>query len=333
MKFHPILTLICACIHTCFAQISSTPVIGILTLHTSSKFDYPIGSTYVYSSYTKWIEESEMRWIPISVFDSVDVVARKLELVNGVLLTGGNEVMGTKNMPSAYAGIVAQILDYARAQNDHGVVYPVFGTCMGFQSMLVVLSDYELKLESVHNVNHSEGLKLTPNAQHSFLSLYFNDNELSSLDAQKLFYFHHNDGFSMQQINASPYATNNLRILASVTTPKSLEILAAVQHKTYPFIAVQFHPEKTQFEYSDAADINKSDYAVKVNAGFSKVFRQLIGDVRAKLTTKQVLAYRVDAVLDVEYGAADEAFVFKPGTGSGKEVKGESEAADETTPE
>ena len=294
------------------ATVETTPVIGILTLHTSPKFGYPDGSTYIYTSYGKWVEQSEMRWIPISVYESSDVIADKLNKINGVLLTGGNEVMGTKELPSLYGKVVRQILDYSINQLNEGNVFPVIGICMGFQSIMVVLSDYEVKLEKVHNHNESLGMNFTPDTFESYLSLYFSDNQLKAIESQKLFYFHHRDGFTMDQINNHPYIKENIKVLGSSVTPKGYEVLSMFQHKHYPVMAVQFHPEKVQFEYYDGAVINKSEYAMQVNAGFSKVFRRLIGEVQAKLTTKEVLEYRISVKLEVKYGKADEAFVFDP---------------------
>lgn len=320
------------CFQWAVSQIESTPIVGILTLHTSSKLGYPENSTYFYASYAKWLEQSEMRWIPISVYDSSEIIADKLAKVNGVHLTGGNEVLGTKEIPSLYGKVVKQILDFAIKQNDSGTAYPVFGICMGFQSMMVVLSNYEIQLEKVHNENQSLSIKFTPAASNSFLNLYFNQKQTDALNLQSVFYFHHRDGFTMEQINKSNYVTQNIKVLASVKTPQNVDILAIFQHKTYPFVAVEFHPEKVQFEYFDNAMINKSEYSMQVNAGFSKLFRRLIGEVKAKLKNNEVLDYRISVKLEVKYGNADEAFVFESKTDDFPKAA-RNILVDETTPE
>lgn len=326
------LTLLAIRIHKTTQQVLLTPVIGILTLHTAPKFEYPENTSYMYTSYSKWIEQSEMRWIPISVYEPIDVVLDKLRKVNGVLLTGGNEVMGTKDMPSQYAKVVKRILDYSVGQFNAGIEFPVFGICMGFEAMMVVLSDYEVQLEKVSNENKSLGLDFNPVLKNSHLNLYFSDKQIDAINTQKLFYFHHKDGFSMDQINKSQYITKNIKTLATVTTTNNLKILAVFQHNIYPFIAVQFHPEKVQFEYSDSAEINKSEYAMQVNSGFSRILRRMIGNVKAKLSNKEVLEFRMDTRLEVEYGAADEAFIFElKSTGVRKERR--QLLGDETTPE
>lgn len=305
-----IITLLCA--HSAYQQILSTPVVAILTLHTSPKFEFPDGTSYMYTSYSKWVEQSEMRWIPISVDDSPEVIKKKLEKVNGALLTGGNEVLGTRNLPSQYAVAVRTILEFSIQAYKQGISFPVFGTCMGFEAMMTLLTDYEVQLEKVDNENQTLGLDFSPKAKTSYLSLYFTVNQLESINSQKLFYFHHRDGFSVAQVEKSAKAKQNLDIVATVITPQKTKIVAVFQHKTYPFIAVQFHPEKIQFEYSDNYVINKSELSVQVNSGFSKILRRLIGGVQAKLSTKEVLEFRAEAKIEIEFGAADEAFVFQP---------------------
>lgn len=293
-------------------QILSTPVVAILTLHTSPKFEFPDGTSYIYTSYSKWVEQSEMRWIPVSVYDSPEVLKKKLEKVNGVLLTGGNEVLGTKDLPSQYSAAVKTILDYSVHMFKNGVSFPVFGTCMGFEAMMILLTDYEIELEKVDNENKTLGLDFAPKASQSFLNFYFTPSQLNTINSQKLFYFHHRDGFTMNQVEKSKKASHIIDVIATTTTEQNVKVVAVFQHKKYPFIAVQFHPEKIQFEYSDSYAINKSELAMQVNSGFSKILRRLIGSVEAKLSTREVLEFRADAKIEIEFGFADEAFVFEP---------------------
>lgn len=302
--------LVVACFQLITQLVHNTPVIGILTLHTNPKLNYPEGTTYMYTSYAKWIEQSEMRWIPISVFEPTNMILEKLKKVNGMLLTGGNEVMGSKNLPSLYASVVKMIINYSIEQSNAETIFPVFGICMGFESLMVALSNYEMQLEKVSNENQSLSLKFTPSSSETFLNLYFSPKQLEAADQEKIFFFHHRDGFSMNQVNKSNYVAQNLKVLATTITSQNQEILAIFQHQYYPFIGVQFHPEKTQFEYSDNENITRSEFAANINSGFSKLFRRLIGEYKSKLTTKEVLEYRVNVNLKVEYGQADECYVF-----------------------
>jgi len=65
------------------------PVLGVVMLHTESEF--PSGSTYALRNTLKWLEQYNIRWIPLYIDDEKSVLFQKLASVNGVFLTGGEE--------------------------------------------------------------------------------------------------------------------------------------------------------------------------------------------------------------------------------------------------
>jgi len=67
------------------------PVLGVVMLHTES--GYPSGSTYVLRNTLKWIEQYNIRWIPLYMNDEQSVLVEKLAGVNGIFLTGGEELL------------------------------------------------------------------------------------------------------------------------------------------------------------------------------------------------------------------------------------------------
>ena len=60
---------------------------GILTLGTKN---YP-NKSYFFGSYSKWLESSGLRWIPLLLHESEEQTRVKLDLIDAVLFTGGNE--------------------------------------------------------------------------------------------------------------------------------------------------------------------------------------------------------------------------------------------------
>lgn len=70
----------------------SEPVIGVMTIPTSSKLKKNLGAdyeAYVPASYKKWIEQTGALAVVIPHFLPIDRIKRIMNQVNGVLLPGG----------------------------------------------------------------------------------------------------------------------------------------------------------------------------------------------------------------------------------------------------
>ena len=307
------LFLLCFCILTeKIKDDTKVPIVGILTLHVTKNHHYPSKSSYFYTSYAKWLEESGIRWIPILLYDSQKTIRKKLENVNGVLLTGGAEPLGSEAHPSRYSRVLRTIVDYAEQKNDEGIRFPIFGICMGFEGLLSTLTHHQAKLRDIENDNKSLGITFTPECSSSFLNTTFSMDDLKSIQEKNLFYFHHSHGFMLDDLNKIPYVRKNIKILGTNGDSDKGEILTIFEHMFYPFFATQFHPEKIQFEYFDEAKINNSDLAIQTARKMSKLFKNMIGVCKAHISNKRVLKYREGVELAVEYGKADEAYIFKP---------------------
>lgn len=63
------------------------PIVGILTIRNKNDKR----KSYFFNSYAKWIESAGIRWVPIFLQETREQLMVKLNLINGVLLTGGVE--------------------------------------------------------------------------------------------------------------------------------------------------------------------------------------------------------------------------------------------------
>lgn len=115
--------------------------------------------SYIFASYPKWIEASGMRWVPLFIQETEDQFHTKLGLVDAVLLTGGSEKVNELYISiqngsfksvkeSLYMQKVRQVLAYSKKQFHDKKIFPVWGTCLGLESMLVSFFNYSIKLES-----------------------------------------------------------------------------------------------------------------------------------------------------------------------------------------
>ncbi len=69
---------------------SGNPVVGVTMLHTSAP-NYPSGTVYVFQQDVEWFEQVDIRWVPLLMDESEEETRAKLQKLNGVFLTGGNE--------------------------------------------------------------------------------------------------------------------------------------------------------------------------------------------------------------------------------------------------
>ena len=70
------------------------------------------------------------------------------------------------------------------------------GTCLGFESLVTVLSNYELKLENLTNVHTNQSVHLEGGFYSSILGKIFSDIDTRFFN-NEYFYFSHVFGYSM----------------------------------------------------------------------------------------------------------------------------------------
>jgi len=108
-------------------MLKERPVIGILSVPNMA------GSYYIAASYVKWLESAGARAIEIP-FDAPDDIVESIFLqVNGILFPGG----ATTDMPSS----AKRIWNLAKEANDNGDFFPLWGTCLGFELMVMLAAD------------------------------------------------------------------------------------------------------------------------------------------------------------------------------------------------
>lgn len=148
----------------------------------------------------------------------------------------------------------AAILDFAKDQNDQGNPFPVFGTCMGIQLLAYLTSNYN---DTILTRVHGDQNIVLPI---SLVGEGYILNTLSSAQKEKLtkggglMLFNHNWAVTLDTFYANTYLKYVWNLLATATTPQNEGFVAAFEARRYPFYGVQFHPEKSPFEWKINAD-------------------------------------------------------------------------------
>src|SRR3990167_2492345 len=99
--------------------------------------------TYVPASYVEWISQTGA--IPVLIPHDIpkERLDKILENIQGVLITGGSSDLGeSTGTPSPIMQTISHIIQHSKTlKTQQNRDFPVFGICMGFQSLFISFSD------------------------------------------------------------------------------------------------------------------------------------------------------------------------------------------------
>jgi len=237
-------------------------------------------------SYVKWLEQAGIRIIPIRYDLPKKMIVQLMKMINGILITGGStSLFFTKskicqvrrflnpraNCPSAYMRTADFIVRQAVKMSAAGNSFPVWGTCLGFEAILLSLSRYSLKRKSLRSINHSLNLNLNP-AFSDLFNQYFGKELVSELNDEPLIYFNHKFGFFPEQFEKNKWLRDSIDVLSTTNLEEGQNVVSMIKHRKYPFIGVQFHPEKIQFEHRSSVQTNVSFQSVEASHRMAMMF-------------------------------------------------------------
>lgn len=304
------------------------PVVGILTLPTSLKDQTFAKSSFsmIPGSYVKWLEQAGIRIIPIRYDMPKKVIAKMMTLINGILITGGSTALfhnrsracrfkrlldPTILCPSEYMRTADFIIRRAIALYKRGKPFPVWGTCLGYEAILISLSHYTLRRKKILSINHSLNLEVAPEAQ-AFMARYFGADLVASVNREPLIYFNHKYAFTPRQLRENKYLARAVQVLTSTKLENNQLVVSMVRHRTYPFIGVQFHPEKIQFEHRAAVETNVSYNSIEASHKLAMLFFDQVNQNRNEMPNEKEL----EALLIYNYplykssGPYEQVYVF-----------------------
>jgi gamma-glutamyl hydrolase len=269
------------------AALNSRPIIGIFTLANS---DDPneTGST-IPAPYVKWLEQSSARVAPIPFNAPKDELDRLFAGINGLLYTGGGLSLAAD---SFFFNQALYLFNKAKAANDAGDVFPIWGSCQGFQIM---------NLMAAQPANHTDILKcLKYDSTNLPLALDFTSAAASSqlfgptqsipavMDGASL---HptiyeafatmnltmnlHNCGVDPADFAADPILPTFYKVLSTNVDKKGLPFVSTIEGIKYPFWAAQWHAERTQFQWNPTELLSHTAIGVSTHSYVSQRWMML----------------------------------------------------------
>lgn len=229
------------------------PVIGIYT--QDGDYSGSKDETYIASSYVKWLEMAGAQVVPVHSYASEESLAALFQKVNGLLFPGGAMEFSLNNKWTKNA---MYLLNLAEAESKRGEHFPVFGTCLGFELLGYLVSVKNGENSPLGNIANQAHVTRPLNILDT-PSLY-RDIDPSTLKkisaAPGLYHFNHQSAILAETFKGSAALQKYYKLQATSKNPEGVEFVSMMEGKEYPVFAVQYHPEKNNFEYK--VDANRT---------------------------------------------------------------------------
>ncbi|CAK1556228.1 unnamed protein product [Leptosia nina] len=299
-------------------EINERPIIGVLSQEQSrylhSKFPEENYTSYIATSYVDDIEKSGARVVPILIGKERSYYRELMQKVNGVLFPGGATFF---NQSHGYADAAQHIYEIAQEFNEAGDYFPIFGTCLGFQ-LIIILASGRGPIENRETCYSFENLPLilSPDFRSSKMYKDITDEQVKTLVNEDVTVNSHQ--FCILDKNLEAY---NLKRDWKATSygydKNNIRFIASYEHKRYPFYAVQFHPEKNAFEWKRSKRHPHSMRAIKANRHFMDFFvdecRKSTHSFQNEREENQYVIYNYPAVATGILGSAhQQCYFFEP---------------------
>jgi len=145
----------------------------------------------------------------------------------------------------AYERMVRLFLHLAIKANRSGDYFPVWGTCLGYETIMQHMGPIgELERFDARRIHWSERplrLRVTPRSR---LFAFATPDEREHLTHVYRPYYDHDYGISVGRFNRLPSLKRAFRILATSHDRAGREYVALVEGRSLPFYGSQFHPDQ-----------------------------------------------------------------------------------------
>lgn len=250
------------------------PIIGILS-QSSFTSVYPSSKySYVFSAYVKFLESSGARVVPIHYDSSEEELEMMVNAINGLMIPGGPTIWvdeKTKTEFNQFAKAGQYLLKLAIAKNLKGTYFPVWGTCLGHEVLLTTIANEPNIMFHYNSLNIRLKLNLS-NAARSKLYNSIDKDLLEYIQTEEALFFNHNYALDIVKFYDNKILSDLFFITSTVTNHEGKEYISSIEGKHLPFYGVQYHPEKTRFDWNETLDISRTPKDIKVSQNFGNFF-------------------------------------------------------------
>ena len=292
--------VISLCLYLSYITLSvnatDRPIIGVVSVPCSvetqncapAQVDFN-ATSYIPSSYVKWIESGGGRVVPI-LGDADDAyIENLLSTLNGIVFTGGAAPLDTSS--TFYYSQIAKILNYLRKyskESNQTEAIPLWSTCLGLQALLTTVAKDGTKVRSHTDAeNYPTSVNFSQDAltnsqmfsEYGYMEEWHATNVYSKLSQENITMNNHKYGIKPQFLHTDEYLNTNFSLLGTSTDKNNSQFVTLVESKRelgLYWYGSQFHPEKPVYEFDGTNSyrdtIPHSLDAIIVNEYFAQFF-------------------------------------------------------------
>ncbi|KAH7280475.1 hypothetical protein KP509_37G069300 [Ceratopteris richardii] len=216
--------------------------------------------SYIAASYVKFVEMGGARAVPLIYNEPIDTLLMKFAAINGILFPGGSASL--KDGP--FYRTAEKLFKMALEENDNGDYFPVFGTCLGFELLCIIVSQD-------HNVLERFSARAQPStllfkndwSKQRNMFKWFPSRLIDKIGMEALAMENHQYGISPEKFKANKLLSSFFRVLTTSLDKNNKVYVSTVEGRDYPVTGVQWHPEKNAFEWG-VSTIPHSAEAIQV---------------------------------------------------------------------
>ncbi len=276
------LSLLCVLTLAHRAATRTVPTIGILGKPLAEEhYDVRTKLTKVVEAkYVRYIEGGGAKPTYID-YNSTDAeLAEVFSKINGLLLIGGatdlvrQDPASGKYLPTLYMRKAELLVRLAVRENENGGYFPVWGTCLGYEVLVLALGkDYGLLRDGCDCYKYNAVLEFTETARNSRLYSHFAPRQISWLATVPMTYNSHSFYVSADDFRTNPHLAKEVRVLSTSRGKNgTFSFVSSIEAVRYPFYAVQFHPEKNGYDFNPHVPSTHVDASIEAMQRYADFF-------------------------------------------------------------
>lgn len=243
-SFIGVVAIVIISVLSCCSALNDWPIIGVFTQPTTSSAKECGGNClYLAASYVKSLESAGARVVPINYYATESELDNLFSKLNGFFFPGGG---------SAFPASAQYIFDKVVAANDNGDFIPLWGTCMGFQWLLISAARDTSVLDppsgQLDSYNLSIPLDFTGNQKDSRLFSKASPKLMEIFAKENVTMNNHHYGIFPDHMAQVDSLSSFYNVLSTNKDRQGVEFVSTIEAFKYPIYGSQWHPEKNTFE-------------------------------------------------------------------------------------
>lgn len=196
-------------------------------------------------------------------------VEERFRVINGLLLPGGGAILRPGH---SFYDTAAQLVKLALKANDRGDYFPVYGTCLGMETLSIIISRNYSILSVMEAEDAPAPLLYTAEAKGSNFFQALPPHVVDNLQNQPLAMENHAHGLLMTAYEENPRLKDFFKVLSLSLDKAGLPYISTIEARAYPISASQWHPEKNAYEWPTSLHIPHSPDAVEMGQEVANYF-------------------------------------------------------------